>query len=74
MGRLRIQPLLNDKIWGARFKLPQNDRYKTSSTPWIFVNSNIIIENWGNNIKYNQIDTAFADMCFSKTVITHSVY
>ena len=45
-----------------------------SSTDWTKLNLNFTVENYGIKLLYDEIDTAHADMCFSKFTITHSVY
>ena len=72
MGRIRIQLLL-DNTWSTRYNIPKNDRYSNSSTDWTLVNLNFTVENYGNKIIYDQIDTAQADMFFSN-MIAHFVY
>ena len=74
MGRFRIQLLLEDDTWSTRYNLPKKDRYRDFSTDWTLVSLIFTIENYGIKLIYDQIDTAHADMCFSKFTITHSVY
>ena len=74
MGRFRIQLLLEDNTWSTRYKIPENNRYSTSSTQWTLVNLNFTEEKYGIKLIYDQIDTTHADMCFSDITITHSVY
>ena len=74
MGSFRIQLLLEDNTWSTRYNIPKNDRYNDSSTDWTIVNLNFTVENYGNKLFYDQIDTPHADMCFSNIIITHSVY
>ena len=74
MGKFRFQLLLDDNTWSTRYNIPKNDRYSDNSTDWTLVSLNFTVENFGNNLIYDQIDTAHADMCFSNITITHSVY
>ena len=74
MGRFRIQLLLEDNTWSTRDNLPKNDRNSDTSTDWFFVGLNFNVERYGIKLIYDEIDTAHADMCFSKNTITHSVY
>ena len=74
MGRFRIQLLFEDNTLSTRYKIPKNDRYSDISTDWTWVDINFTVENFGIKLIYDQIDTAHADMCFSKITITHSVY
>ena len=74
MGRFRIQILLEDNTWSTRYNKPTNDRYSGSSTIWTLVILNFTVENYGNRLIYDEIDTPHADMCFSNIRITHSVY
>ena len=74
MGRFRIQLLLNDSSWSTRYNISKNDRYSDNSTDWTLVNLNFTVENYGNKLIYDQIDTAHGNMCFSNIMITHSVY
>ena len=73
MGRFRIQILLEDNTWSARYNIPKIDRYSDSSTDWTLVSLNFTEENYGIKLIYDEIDTAHADMCFSNITITHSV-
>ena len=74
MGRFRIPLLLEDNTWSTRYKIPKNDRFSNTSTEWTLVSLNFTVENYGNKLIYDEIDTAHADMCFSNITITHSVY
>ena len=74
MGRFRIQLLLEDILWSTRYNTTRNDRYSDTSTDWTLVSLNFTVENYGNRIIYDQIDTAHADLCFSNITLTHSVY
>ena len=69
MGRFRIQILLEDNTWSARYNIPKIDRYSDSSTNWTLVSLNFTEENYGNKLIYDEIDTAHADMCFSNITI-----
>ena len=74
MGRFRKQLLLENNIWTTQYAINKNDRYSNNSTDWTLLNLNFTIENYDVKLIYDQIDTAHADMCFSKITITHSVY
>ena len=74
LGRFRIQILLEDKTWSARYNIPKNDRYSDSSTNWTKLSLNFTVENYGVKLIYDEIDTAHADMSFSNITIAHSVY
>ena len=74
MSRFRIQLLLEDNTWSARYNIPKIDRYSDSSTQWMKVSLNFTEENYGNKLIYNEIDSAHDDMCFSNISITHSLY
>ena len=74
MGRFRILLLLEDNTRSTRYNIPKNDPYSDSSTQWTLVNLNFTVENYGNKLVHDQIDTPHADMCYSNITITHSVY
>ena len=74
MGRFRIQLLLDDNTWSIRYNIPKNDRYIDSSTDWTTINLNFTTENFGIKLVYDEIDSAHADMCFSKITITNFEY
>ena len=74
MGRFRIQLLLADNTWSTRYKTPKNDRYSDTSTDWTLLSLNFTLENYGNKLNYDQIDTPHADMCCRNKTITHSIY
>ena len=74
MGRFRIQLLLEDNTWSTRYNIPENDRYSDSSTDWTKLNLNFTVENYGDKLVYDEIDTVHADMSFSNITITHPVY
>ena len=74
MGRFRIQLVLEDNTWSTRYNIPKNDRYSDTSTEWTLVSLNFTVENYGIKLIYDQIDTAQAEMCFSKITITHSLF
>ena len=74
MGRDRIQLLLEVNTWSTRYNTPKNDRYNDSSTQWTLVNLNFTEDKYGIKLFFDQIDTPYADMCFSKITITHPVY
>ena len=74
MGRFRIQLLLEDDTWSMRYNLRKIDRYNDSSIDWTKLSLNFTVEIYGVKLVYDEIDTAHADMCFSNTTVTHSVY
>ena len=74
LGRFQIQLLLEDNTWSAQYTIPKNYRYSDTSTDWTFLNLDFTVENYGNKLVNDQIDTAHAHMCFSDITITHSVY
>ena len=74
MGRFRIELLLEDNTWSTQYTIAKNDRYSDSSIQWTLVNINFTVENYGVKLIYDQIDTPHAVMCFSNTMITHSVF
>ena len=74
MERLRIYLFFEDNTWSTGYNIPKKNRYSDTSTEWTLVNLNFIAENYGKKIIYDQIETPLADMCFSYSIITHSVY
>ena len=74
MGKFWIQLLLEDNTWNTLFTIAKNTQYSNSSTEWTLLNLNFTVENYGNRLIYDQIDTAHAAMCFSNITITHCVY
>ena len=74
MGRFRNQLLLEDNIWTTQNTIAKNSQYTNSPTEWQSLNLDFTAENYGMKLFLNQIDTAHSDMCFSKIMITHSVY
>ena len=74
MGRFKIQLSLEDNTWSTRYNIPKNGSYIDSSNQWTLLNLTFTVENYGIKLFYNQIDTPHADMCFSRIIITHSVY
>ena len=74
MSRLRIQLLLDDNTWDTQYTIAKNTQYSDISTDWTLLNLDFTLENYGNKLKYDQIDKPHADMCFSIITITHSVY
>ena len=74
MGRFRIQLLLEENTWSTQYNIPKNDQYGNSSTDWTLVHLNFTIENYGNKLTYDQIDTPHSNMCFSNMSIPRSVY
>ena len=74
MGRFQIQILTEDNVWFTKFILPKNTQFSTLSSDWTILSLNNTDENYGAKFIYDQIDSAHADMCFSKITITHSPY
>ena len=74
MGRFRNQLLLEDNTWSTRYNIPKNDRYSDTSADWTKVSLNFTVENYCIKLKYHEIDSLYADMCFSNITKTHSVY
>ena len=73
MGRFRIQLLPEDNTWSTQYTIAKNSQYNTS-TERKLLNLDFTIEVYGIKLIYDQIDTPHADMCFSISTITHSVY
>ena len=71
--RFKNQLLLEDKTWSTRYNIAKNDRYGNSSTQWTMVNLSFTVENYGFILVYDEIDTPYADLCFSNIIITYSV-
>ena len=74
IGRFRIQLLLDENTWSTQYTIPKNDRYSDTSTDWTLLNLDFTVEIQGIKLIHDQIDTAHADICFSKITITHSEY
>ena len=74
MNRVGAQLFLEDNTWSTRYKIPKNDRYSDSSIDRTLVGLNFTVENYGINSKYDEVDSAHGDICFSNIKITHSVY
>ena len=74
MGRSRIQLLLSDKTCSTRYNKPKNDPYSDSSTQWTKLGLNFTEQNYGIKWTYDEIDTAYADMWFSKITKRHFIY
>ena len=74
MDRFRIQLLLEDNTWSTRYNLPKKDRYSNSSTDWTLVNLNFTEDKYGVRISFDQIDKPHADMRFSNSTLTNSVF
>ena len=74
MGRFRIQLLLDDNTWSTQYTIDKNTQYGDSESEWKLLNLDFTVENYGNKLILDQIDTAHSDMCFSNITITHSVY
>ena len=66
MGLFRIQLLLEDNTWSTRYNIPKKDQYSDTSTDWTKSSLNFTEETYGIGLVYDEIDTAHADMCFSK--------
>ena len=73
MGGFRIQLLLEDNTWITQYTIPKNSQYSNTSTDWTTINLDFTVENYGNNLVHDQIETFHADMCFSNIAITYSV-
>ena len=73
MGRFRNQLLYNN-TWNTQYTIAKITQYDNSSTDWTLLNLDFTVENYGNKLIYDQIDTAHANMCFSNITISHSVY
>ena len=74
MGRLSIQFVLEDNTWSTKYNIPKNDRYSDSSTEWTELILYYSEENYGIKFSFDEIDSAYSDICFSNFSITHSVY
>ena len=75
MGRFRNQNLLADNTWSTRYNLSKKDRYRNLSNHWTLVSLNFNVENFGDNLIYDEItDSPHSDMCFSIIVISHFIY
>ena len=74
MGRFRIQLLLEDNTWTTQYTIAKITQYSDNSTDWTLINLDFTVKNYGIKLIYDEIDTPHADMCFSNTTITHSVY
>ena len=70
----RSQFLLEDNTWSTQYTIAKNDQYSENSTDWTLLNLNFTVEKYGIKLIYDQIDAAYADMCFSNITITKSVY
>ena len=53
---------------------PKKDQYSDSSTEWSLLNLNSTVENYGIKLRYDQIDTPHANICFSNRAKPLSVY
>ena len=74
MARFRFQLLLEDNTWSTQYTIDKNTKYSNSSTEWTLLTLDFTVESYGTKLRYDEIDTAHADMCFSNITITHSVY
>ena len=73
MGQFRIQQLLEDNTWTTQYTIAENTQYSDSESDWTILYPDFTVENYGNKLILDQIDTAHSDMCFSSITITHSV-
>ena len=73
MGRFRIQLLLLNGQWHSKYINAINNKYGNTSSEWTSLNIDFTEKNSDNKLIYDEIDTAFADMCFSNIMITHSL-
>ena len=74
MGVIRIQIFLPEEQWHTKHIIEQHINYSTTSTESSSLNLDFGETNSGNQLVYDQQDTVFADMCFSNSMITHSVH
>ena len=72
MGRFKLQLFLEENTCSTRYVIP--DRHSDSSTQWTLVYSNFNMENFGNNLIYDQTHKPHADLSHSILSITHSSY
>ena len=54
--------------------IDKHTNYSSTSTVWCLINNDFTETNYGNKMVYDQVDTTLADMCFSKIMVTHSVF
>ena len=73
MGPFKIHFLLDDNTWSTRYNKPKKDRYSGSLTDWTKLSLTFTVKRYGIKLRYDEIDTAHADMCFSNIVITLSI-
>ena len=74
MDCFRVQLLLPDDNWSTQYTTAKNSQYSNTSTSWTILNLDLTVENYGNELVYDQKETTHADMCFNNITITHSVY
>ena len=74
MGRFRIHLLLEDNIWSTQYTIHKNKQFTNPSTDWTLLILDFTVENYGNNLILDQIDTAPSVICFSNITITNFVY
>ena len=74
MGRLRIRLLLANKTWSTRYNVPKNDRCSDASTEWTKLSVKFTEGNYDIKLRFNKIDSAHADMCFSIITIIPSIH
>ena len=74
MGCVRIQLILDDNIWSAQYTIAKNTNYSDSSMEWSLLNFDFTVEIYCINLIFGEIDSRHADMCFSNTTKTHSIY
>ena len=73
MGRFRIQ-ILKNCVWETIFTIAQNEGFTETSTEWELSNLDITEKNYGIKMILDEITSAHSDMCFSKIMITHSIF
>ena len=73
-GRFRIQLLLKTNKWSTQYTIAKITQKSDNLIDWTLLNLGFTVENNGNKLIYDQIDTPHADMCFSNITITQSVY
>ena len=66
--------LVEGNTWSTQYTIAKNTQYSDTSTDWTLLNLDFTIKNYGIKLVYDQTDKPHADMCFSNTTITHSVY
>ena len=74
VGRFRIHLLLEDNTLSTRYNFSKSDRCSNSPTKWTNLGLIFFVETYGIHLIDDEIDSAQADMCFSKNIITHFLY